>query len=359
MSINRPSLNTLIERKKSDIESSMPGVDMSMPGSVLGVLAAVLSGSDHSLYGYQDYIADQINPATATAENMENYARWLCGGMQRNPAAPATGVVVFSGADNAVIPLGTIVQSSSGIDYITTTGVVIINGAGLVPVTSAVTGQLSNLVGGAQLFLVSPIAGVNGVAVVAADGVTGGAYIESDEQLLSRMSDYVARKPNGGSVNDYKAWAKQVPGITRAWVMPHWLGVGRVGVYVVRDNDVPIIPSAGEIAAVQAHIDQVKPVKATVTVYAPAAVTQTMTIAISPDTPAVRDAVKAEIEAMFLQRAVVEDGNGSGVILLSHIRAAVSAAAGENDNNVISPAGNIIPNPGEIVRLGAITWQAI
>ena len=49
----------------------------------------------------------------------------------------------------------------------------------------------------------------------------------------------------------------EVPGVTRAWAYANHLGLGTVGVFFVMDDKVgTIIPSGGEVADVQAYIDE-------------------------------------------------------------------------------------------------------
>jgi uncharacterized phage protein gp47/JayE len=120
----------------------------------------------------------------------------------------------------------------------------------------------------------------------------------------------------------------------------------------VRDNDAPsIIPDAGEVTAVQAHIDSVRPLGAEVFVFAPTPVAQDFEIQPSPATQAVRDAIVAELKDLWRRKA--EPG---GTIRLSWVREAVSVAAGEDYSVVITPNADIVRAPGEISTIGNFTW---
>jgi uncharacterized phage protein gp47/JayE len=44
-------------------------------------------------------------------------------------------------------------------------------------------------------------------------------------------------------------------------------------------------------------------------------------------------------------------------LLISHVREAISSAAGEVDHNVISPLADVAADAGEIITMGAITWS--
>ncbi|MGH9349377.1 MAG: baseplate J/gp47 family protein, partial [Vicinamibacterales bacterium] len=170
--------------------------------------------------------------------------------------------------------------------------------------------------------------------------------------LRIRLLDRMRQPPHGGAAADYAMWAKDVAGVTRAWVYPLELGAGTVTVRFVRDDDAGgIIPDAGEVAAVQTYINERRPVTAAVTVVAPVAVPLAFTIEITPDTSAIRAAVQAELEDL-LER----DAEPGGTILLSQIKVAIGAAAGVDDFVVTVPAGNVAHSTGQIATMGTITW---
>jgi uncharacterized phage protein gp47/JayE len=84
-----------------------------------------------------------------------------------------------------------------------------------------------------------------------------------------------------------------------------------------------------------------------------------MTIQLSPNTASVQAAVQAELEDLFRREAGVEDGAGSGTVLLSHIREAISRAEGETDHVLVSPAADVTLSAGEIATVGNLTFQAL
>jgi uncharacterized phage protein gp47/JayE len=135
-------------------------------------------------------------------------------------------------------------------------------------------------------------------------------------------------------------------------VEPLAYGTGTVVVRFVRDDDVGgPIPDAGEVAAVQGYLDMVRPVTATVTVLAPVATPQDFTIALSPDTAAIRTAVQAELADLYTRAAVP-----AGTMLISQQREAISIATGEVDHVMTVPAANQDYLTGELPTLGVITW---
>ncbi len=357
MPFQRPTLQQLIARGQADAESRLPGTDPRLAQSFLGALLRAQAGATHGLYGALDHLSRQVLPTTAETDILDEHARWW--GVARNPAAAATGTVTFAGTNGVTIPAGTAVQRADGTEYTTDAAGEIAAGSADIAVTASAGGQAGNADAGTALSLVSPIAGVQSSATVAAGGLTGGTDIETDAALRERLRLRVQNQPQGGAKTDYETWALEVAGVTRVWVLPGWLGIGTVGVAFVRDDDDDPIPDAAEVTAVQDYIDDRRPVTADVTVFAPTAAAVAMTISLAPNTAAVQAAVQAELSDLIRREAAVEDGTGSGTILVSHIREAISLADGETDHDLVTPAADVALNSGEIAVLGTITWQAL
>lgn len=349
MPFTRPTLAELIDRAAADLDSRLPGADARLRRSNLGVLSRVHAGAVHSLYGYLDFIARQIMPDTAEAEYLERWASiW---GIPRNPAAAATGTITVTGTDGNTIPSGTTWQRSDGASFSADSAATIASGTASVPVSASVAGLAGETTSGSTLSLVNPLSGVTATATVAAPGLTGSADIETDAALLARLLARIRNPPHGGAAFDYVAWALEVPGVTRAWCYPLYSGDGTVGVFFVRDNDASLIPDSTEVATVQAHIDSVRPVTAAATVYAPTAHALDLTIAVTPNTTDVKAAVSAELTDLLLREAAP-----GTTILLSHIREAVSIAAGETNSIITVPSADFTNTAAQIAVLGTITW---
>lgn len=350
MPLNRPTLKDLSERVTSDIESRLPGADARLRRSNLNVLAKVLAGTAHGLYGYLNTIARQVIVDTADAESLERWANvW---GVARTAATPAIGSVALTGTGNPTVPAGTELQRSDGVRFKVVADVRLIGGAGTAQLEALVPGANGNTEGGSTLLLPTAIAGVASQAVVGEAGLSGGTDTESDEGLRDRLLFRIQRPPQGGATSDYVAWAKAVPGVTRVWVRGQYTEANNVTVFFVRDNDPgTTIPTVGEVAVVQAHLDALRPVTADVVVLAPTPAPIDFEISVTPDSLDVRAAVQAELTDLLLRES--EPG---GTILISHIREAVSIAAGEHDHEVVFPAANVEADAGEMPTMGTITW---
>lgn len=350
MPFERPSLSDLIAQAQADTEARLPGSDARTRRSNLNVLARVLAGTTHGLYGYLDFLARQVFPDTADAEHLDRWsAIW---GVTRKPPAFAVGTLDFVGQTGAVIPAGSVLATGE-IEYETDADVTFAGAIASGAVTALTPGAAGNLSGGITLAFVSPVSGVSASATVAAGGLAGGVDAESDAALRARLLDRIRKPPQGGAAHDYAAWALEVPDITRAWVYPEELGPGTVTIRVVSD-DAPggLIPAAPKIAEAQAWIDARRPVTAVPIVVAPVAVPLDLGIQLFPSTAAVKAAVEAEVSDL-IRRAAVPGGS----ILLSHLREAISLAAGETDHVLVSPVANVAHATGQIAVPGTITWS--
>ncbi len=343
---SRPTLSEIVTRTRADLVSRLSADDI-LRRADADVYARVLAGLAHGLYGYVDWLANQIIYDTAEAEFL---ARWASiWGVTRKPASTATGSVTFAVSSGAVIPSGTLLQALDGVQYQTTADATVTVPTATASVAALVAAAAGNRTTGQTLTLTSPIVGVQSSATAGA--LTGGADLESDDDLRARLIDRIQQPPHGGDAHDYVTWALEVPGVTRAWCFPLELGEGTVTVRFVRDDDASLIPDAGEVAAVQAYIDALRPVTAAVTVVAPTAVPLAFSIAVAPNTAAVKAAVQAELSDL-----IARESKPGGTIYLSHIRAAISAAVGEDNYTMSAPSADVTNTAGNMTTLGTITW---
>jgi uncharacterized phage protein gp47/JayE len=345
----RPTQPQINERIATDLEANLAGTDAHLRRSVLGVLARAQGGAIHGLYGYLNWISRQVFPDTAEADILERWAAlW---GIARKPAVPAIGPVTFAGNNNVTIPVGTVLQRSDGAMYTVQAMGVITGGTVTLPVEAQQPGAEGNATPGTRLLIAAQILGVQAEAFVAAEGLVGGADIESDEALRDRLLLRLRRPPHGGAAHDYVTWALEVPGVTRAWVVPAINGLGTVGVFIVNDEAASPIPDAVLVQAVTDHIQALRPVTARVYVLAPIAFPINMTIAVTPDLPSVRAAVMSELQDLFRREAMP-----GGTIYVSHLDEAISLATGERDHRLDAPAANVVAPPGRMPMLGTVTW---
>lgn len=348
MTYSRPTLPEMINRVRADVISRLAQDDV-LRRSDAEVYARVVAAVTHGLYGYIDWISRQLIYDTAEEEILDRWASlWLA--VPRKPAAVATGSVTLTGLGGAVVPAGALMQALDGVQYATVNEVTFVGTSAVANIAAVLPAAAGNRVAGQTLTFATPVAGVQSGAL--ASELVGGADRESDEALRARLLGRIQTPPHGGSAPDYVSWALEVAGVTRAWCYPIELGAGTVTVRFMRDNDSgSAIPDAGEVAAVLAYINAVKPVTAQVTVVAPVAVPLNLTISVTPNTSAVRQAVQDELVDLIRREAVP-----GGTLLISRIRAAISAAAGEQNYTMSTPIADVVNTTGNITTLGTITW---
>lgn len=351
MPFARPTLTELIDRVITDISSRVTGVDSAvLRRSLLGVVGQSEAGAVHMLYGYLDWIAKQSIIDTAEKEYLERWAAiWK---VIRKTAGFASGQVAFSGTSGASILDGTIVQRQDGVQYKVLGDAVFGAGPLIVPALALEAGDAGNFGSGLPIFLLSPIAGVQSTATTATK-LEGGVDVESDERLLARLLARIQQPPHGGAEFDYEMWALEVSGVTRVWVYPRQMGAGTVTVLFVCDDLPDIVPNPAKVAEVQAYINARAPVTAEVFVAAPIADALGMTIKITPNTTAVQNAVRAELADL-----IDRDSEPGGTILISRLREAVSLAAGENNNQIVTPTADVAHAAGHMAILGTLTFSS-
>lgn len=352
MPLNRPTLQALIDRAIADISSRLPGTDARVRRSNLNVLSRVHAGAMHELYGELDWVSRQILPDTCDDDVLLRWANIFLNVPQK-AASFAVGQVQFTGINGSVIAAGTLLQRGDGAEYSVNADVVVSLGTASVNVTAMVAGVAGNAVSGTTLSLILPISGVNAAGTVAASGLTNGIDIESIPSVHARLLARLRQPPQAGADFDYVNWALDISGVTRAWCFPKYYGTRTVGVCFVTDGAVGgLIPSPATVTAVQAHIDAVRPTTTAVTVFAPVADALNFTIALTPNTAVVQAAVQAELADLLGREAIP-----GGTLLLSHIRQAISVAAGETDHVLVAPVANVVSAAGHIAVPGVITWQ--
>ena len=215
------------------------------------------------------------------------YDEWLDyhangNGLTRKPANAASGTLLIAGIPGTDIPAGSkfatpAKDDTPSIEYQTNerynigeTGTVEIQ------VTAVVPGAGGNVPAGTVRLMVRPIEGITNINNE--EQITGGTEIESNDELRIRIDEVDAASEESlvGNDADYIRWAKEVPGVGTALVVPEWNGPGTVKVIVIDANGQPA--NAAIIEAVYENIvspsDRQKrkaPIGATVTVEAPAA----------------------------------------------------------------------------------------
>jgi uncharacterized phage protein gp47/JayE len=350
----RSNLSTLIKQSQGDFAAQLTGADTTLRRSNLGVMAKVFAGLINGVYGYVDWIWQQIfayAPLWAFVFNIP----------QMQPTA-AVGNAVFTGQINGTdVPAGTAWNDSLGNLYATTANGTLEGNTVTVPSVAQFGGSAGNLAANAPISLANSIEGINPDGQVDDNGFAGGTDLELVASWNARVQAWLQLPPQGGAPNDYVSWAKYgapcaptpvaaYPGVTRAWCVPLAGGAGTVTVYFTMDGRPNPIPTGGDVAAVQAILDALAPGDITVTAAAPAPSAVNYTITGVP--VAMQAAVAAALAS--LHKNVIDAGQG--IDLQSQVIPAVQAAAQTVGVNVTVPNADQPPIAGTLYTLGNITW---
>lgn len=334
-----PSFTDIRDTLLRDIANQLPSADTG-PDSDLFIRAASVASAVEGLYQHQAWIVRQIFPDTADTEYLELHA--AVRGLTRKRAVSASGLIRFTGIPGTMVPSGqsgTVNKQS----YITTADSTLdATGKADIPAAAAVSGTAGNQPAGTIIQLSAIPAGIDSQATII--DMTGGTEQESDSELLARLLELIRRPPAGGNKYDYRRWAMNIPGVTAAYVYPLRRGLGTVDVVITAAGT---LPSAETIAAVQAYINEVRPVTAKdCYVLAPTLLQVYIKTAILPHNITLDEAenkIKTALTAYFAQLIPGE------TVIKSRIEAIISDLIGIADRNLLSPAVNIIPRVNENV----------
>lgn len=371
MPFKRPTLTELRDSNRSFITSEMGTPPLR--NSNIGILSDADAGLAHLHYGYLDWIAKNAVPYTASDEYLAAWAALKR--VFRKPATAATSPnVLITGSPGAIVPAGTVLNRTDGYRYrtdssitISSTGAVSSSITAMLPdplLDSTGGGEAGNAIAGTLLALDVAIAGVQSQCQLI-EPATGGADIESEDNFRTRMLLAYQNTPQGGNNSDYRGWALEVPGVTRAWVSPRAMGAGTVTIYIMCDGNVSggwpqgtdgasqyewgVKKATGDQLRVADHIYPLRPVTALVYVASP--IKRTIDFVIDGIINASSDtttAINAAIDAAFF------DVTPGGWFLLSDLN--INLVSGTSGFVITSPATNVKLNTGELPVRGSVTY---
>ncbi|WP_407058850.1 baseplate J/gp47 family protein [Ralstonia syzygii subsp. celebesensis] len=302
MAINAKDFQTLVREQVAAIQggTSKVLVDLSV-GSILRSVVEAYSAVALWLQGLILQLLATTRAATSSGTDLDS---WVADyGLTRLPASPASGVVTFSRftpTQQAVVPVGAIVQTADGTQQYAVTvdttnpaysasqgGYVMAAGNASVnaPVVAVSVGAAGNASVNAPVVAVSvgaagnaSVNGVNtlGQAIPGVDTVTNaaaftnGTNAESDAALRTRFIAYVASlsKATKAAVGYAATSLKQ--GLTYTLVEnQQYNGTAQNGYFYLVVDDGTGYPSSTFLATVYNAIDAVRPLTSTFGVFAP------------------------------------------------------------------------------------------
>jgi uncharacterized phage protein gp47/JayE len=319
------------------------------------VRASAFAAVAESLYSHQAWGFRQAFPDLADADFMEKMANYR--GLQRKAAIAAAGTVRFSGTEGTNVPAGQLVYTAQGV-YVSTTVAVLVGAGGTVDVgaEASVPGAGGNLGANTPATVSSPPANIAAEATILT--MIGGTDMESDAELLARLLLLLSEEAQGGNAVDYKRWALEVAGITRAYVFDVRRGSGTLDVVPLTDTG---LPSTSQLEAVQAIIEERRPVGMRLRYGALALAPDALLADVAATVALAPGYVLLDVQAQ-LEEAVdtVFRALGPGETLVrARLVTALMNVPGVTDVTLVEPAANVTSSVDEtslelIVR-GALT----
>lgn len=360
---NTPTLKNVRGLVRDSIRGRLPGADATIPNSVLRVMSDTQGALCHLTLQYVDWLALQLIPDTAETEWLDRHADiWLVnsdGTTGRKLPTLAEGVVTLTGTiAGIVVPIASQLQGGNFVVYETTEVVSIAESSAPSPVAIRALdpGTAGNADAGDSLILSTPPPGVIGEAIVVT--LTGGVDTENDDDLRERLLARIRQPPMGGDLTDYVAWAKAVPGVTRAWCAPLEQGIGTVTVRFMMDElraDLQGFPAGSDVNRVDAYLDTVRPV-AVKEVYVVAPLPQRVDVFIedlTPDTVSIRAAVEESLKEMLLLKA-----KPGQPIYAAWKFYAIQNTPGVDHFDLLFMQDDFMPSPGHLPVLGDVVYGA-
>jgi uncharacterized phage protein gp47/JayE len=356
-----PQLADVRALVRDAIRAYLPGADALIANSVLRVLSDNQGMLCHLVLQYVGWTTKQVMPDTAEVEWLDRHANiWLVnsdGSTGRKMATLAEGTVTISGQGGILVPAYTPLSYASTQAAYETTADVTLGGddvATEIDVRALDPGSASNVDAGTSLSIdTTNLFGLNPVATVVA--LDNGVDEETDDDLRVRVLERIRQPPMGGAESDYIAWAKAVPGVTRAWAGSE-MGAGTITVRFMADQlraDADGFPNQSDIDAVTAYIDLKRPVTTKDRWVLPP-LPQRIDLQIAnlvPDTEANRAAIEASLRAMLYTYA-----SPGQTIFAAWKYFAVMNVATVKSFDLLNPQDDVMPSVGHMAVLGDIVY---
>jgi len=271
-------------------------------GGDLSLRLRAVAAEVFSLEAQADFLGRQCFPQTAAGTYLDRHA--AVRGLTRGSAQKAAGTLRFYTAERAPaaieIPAGTVCMTAAGTTFLTSAAGTVAVGetACTVPAEAAETGSGGNVAAGSVVYVIHAPSGIEGV--VNDTAFAGGTDGESDEALRARVLHSYRMLPNGANAAYYESRVLSFDFAKAVSVLPRVRGTGTVDVVFATAAGVP---TAEEIAAVQALLEREREICVDVLVRAPTTRTVNIVCALKADEGAdfasVRSAADAALRAYF------------------------------------------------------------
>lgn len=323
-------------------------------GSFASDMAAAAALEIANAYEHIDYALLTYLLETNEGEYLELRAAEY--GITRKAGTKATVALTAAGTDGTVLPANTQVLSADGHVFYTDAAATITGGTASVNATAAEIGADFNVIADSVTQFFKNIAGIS--SITNTNAALGGTDNETDDALRARVLFRLQMPATSGNSYHYQQWALEVDGIGAVKVLPLWNGNGTVKIIVASSAMGEI--NSDTFAAVTAHIEEVRPIGAAVTVVSAAAVTVNLAAAVSISSDTTLAAVQEEwgekVAAYF--KEIAFDAESVSYNKLVYL---LMSCSGVNDYTSLTANGgtsNIALSAEQIPALGTVTVDA-
>lgn len=180
-------------------------------------------------------------------------------GRRRFDGVKARGTIKIIGDEGTTVNAGFVVGTRDGLLFETTKDITIpAEGEVTVEIEAKEIGTEYNIPAETITEIINPMAGVR--EIINEEPTTGGADIETDEQLRFRHLEALREPATGDNAAQYKVWAREVKGVGNVKVLPTTPTKGYVTIVITDSNNQPA--DAELINEVFEYIDKLRPVNA-------------------------------------------------------------------------------------------------
>ncbi|WP_426111337.1 baseplate J/gp47 family protein [Pseudomonas sp. DSP3-2-2] len=333
MAFTSPSLDSILAGILRDIRSLESEADIESDSDHY-VRSAAVAAAIEGLYQKLAWTYRQIFPDSADEDEMVRAATLR--GLDRKEAVASRGPVALQGTPGVELLIGSTIKHVASGELFTalTSAKLGTDGTAIVMGEAQTSGAALNDLAGAAV-LTSPPLGMSTTAAFVGS-TSGGVDQESAESLLARLLEDLQTPPAGGSLADYKRWAKEVDGVDDALVLPKRRGAGTVDVIITGSTGVPPVEV---VAKCLANIESQCSVISDVWVFVPAV----RVVNSTADVELADDYLLEEVQVMA--QSAYETLLGAmkprDMLKRSQIEAMVNNLPGVIDRAVRTPANNL------------------
>ena len=341
-------------------------------GSDLNILIAASAAMSDDTMGQLAQLRADAFVGTARGDALDRLILDRYPGFVRKQASPSFGYVTFSFSPAVTsaftIPDGTQLSTADGVQFITVGAVSVAIGTTsiAVPIRSVLAGAQQKAKPGAISSLLAQITGApsSGMTVTNTAATFGGEDRESDVDYVTRSKGYFLSQRRATKSAIEQA-VLSIPGIVKCNVFENLDTLGRPIGYVqvvVADSyteqfvTASTLPAsyAAQRANLSTHIESVledwRAAGVGIQIVFGTVVLQSIQIALSYLSGVDQEAVKTVVLARIIQH--VNSLRPGETLAIAKLRDLIQTTSGVyyTANEIVSPLGDVVPRPGEVLR---------